>query len=487
MLRKLISLFAAAALSLTAAVTVYAEPPADTSAETTLEESDDTVASHTEPEEITAQPELSEDPEPDTPETDPPETDPPETETTVTTTTTATAATTTAAPTSVSFNVHNLTMTEGDTYALTVDFRNPTADSALRIYSTNINVARSDQNGLVTANGAGTAIITVIDDATGVFDTVNVTVSARPVQIIAAEGIELSAEALTLTEGETAQLTAAIVPAGAEGTVVFTSDNAAVAAVDANGTITAVGAGQAVITASVSGTAVSKTAAVTVKALIVNNLSLTGSIYMQSGAPAAGVRISLSGRRGTAVADTTGAFSFGSLAKGTYTVTADDGVSAYSSEIEITDSAHLFFLIKDGQLFAEDGYRKIESMFDIQTFELDSKALELKPGETSLLKYSYSPAASTVTSVVFESSNPSIASVGQDGTVTAKKTGTADILLSLNGSEKKSVCSLTVKAPDSTENSLLIVLIESGILAAAALVFVIMYLRYRKKHSSEEL
>lgn len=87
MLRKLISLFAAAALSLTAAVAVYAEPPADTSAETALEESDDTVAPHTEPEEITAQPELSEDPEPDTPETDPPET-----EATVTTTTTATAS-----------------------------------------------------------------------------------------------------------------------------------------------------------------------------------------------------------------------------------------------------------------------------------------------------------------------------------------------------------------------------------------------------------
>ncbi len=463
MLKKAISLIAAAAVSIAVAVTVYAEPPADTSAETA-----ETIAPDTEPEEITTQPELSEDPE----------TNPPETQ--------STTVTTTAAPTSVSFNVHNLTMTEGDTYALTVDFRNPTANSSLRIYSTNINVARSDQNGLVTANGAGTAIITVIDDATGVFDTVNVTVSARAVQAIAAEGLELSAETLTLTEGGTAAIAATITPAGAAGTVVFTSDNTAVAAVDANGTVTAVGAGQAVITASVSDTAVSKTVAVTVNALVVNNLGLTGSIYTQSGAPAAGVRISLSGRRSTAVADTTGAFSFGSLAKGTYTVTADDGVSAYSAEIEMTDSSHLFFLIKDGQLFAEDSYRKIESMFDIQEFELDAKALELKPGETSLLKYSYSPAASTVTSVIFESSNPAIASVGQDGTVTAKKTGTADIYLSLNGSEKKSVCSLTVNEPDSTENSLLIVLIESGILGAAALVFVIMYLRYRKKHSSEE-
>lgn len=463
MLKKAISLIAAAAVSIAVAVTAYAEPPADTSAETA-----ETIAPDTEPEEITTQPELSEDPE----------TDPPETQ--------ATTVTTTAAPTSLSFNVHNLTMTEGDTYALTIDFRNPTANSALRIYSTNINVARSDQNGLVTAYGAGTAIITVIDDATGVFDTVNVTVSARAVQTIAAAGIELSAETITLTEGGTAAIAASITPAGAAGTVVFTSDNTAVATVDANGTVTAAGAGRAVITASVSGTAVSKTVAVTVNAPVVNNLNLTGNIYMQSGAPAAGVRISLSGRRSTAVADTTGAFTFGSLSKTAYTVTADDGVSTYSAEIKLNDSAHLFFLIKDGQLFAEESYKQIEGMFDIESFGFDEKTLELSPGETSLLKYSYKPAATVITSVSFESSNPAIASVDADGTVTAKKTGTADIYLSLNGSEEKSVCSLTVKAEDSTENSLLIVLIESGIIAAAALVFVIMYLRYRKKHSSEE-
>ncbi|MGN0565854.1 MAG: Ig-like domain-containing protein, partial [Candidatus Limousia pullorum] len=187
----------------------------------------------------------------------------------------------------------------------------------------------------------------------------------------------------------------------------------------------------------------------------------------------------------SAIADTSGSFGFSALAKGKYTITAEDGVSAYTAETEITESAHKYLLIKDGVLYIEDDYDKIRSMFDILEFSLDKTVMELKPGETEQLTFSYKPEASAVNSVSYESSNPSIAAVEQDGTIIAKKTGSAEISVSVNGLPKKK-CSVTVNSEDSAENSLLIVLIESGILLAALLVFIFMYIRYRKKHSGSE-
>lgn len=455
MIKKVLSALTAAALCLALCVSVYAEP----------EETEPPVT-----EETTESTELIPDEEE---ETDiPEETDPPET-------------TTEAAPTSVSINIANLIMYVGDTYQLTVELKNPTPSSALRIYSTNIYVARSDQEGLVSATGAGTAIITAIDDATGAFDTVNVTVSERPVQN--PTDIALDNEAITVTEGKTAKLTASVLPSGTSGTIVFSSDNPDIAAVDGSGNITAFKPGTANITVSISGMGISKTAVVTVTAapvVVEYNLNLNGTIYSQNGNPGAGIKLTLNGKN-SAVADTSGSFGFTALAKGKYTITAEDGVSSYTAETEIVESAHKYLLIKDGALYIEDDYGKIRSMFDILEFSLDRTSAELKPGETTQLAFSYKPEASAVNSVYYESSNPAIASVEQDGTIIAKKTGSVEITLSVNGLPEKT-CTVTVINENSTENSLLIVLVESGILLAALLVFAFMYTKYRKNHSGSE-
>ena len=87
------------------------------------------------------------------------------------------------------------------------------------------------------------------------FDNVHFEITHGGVEVIAdalpvaVTGVSLDKSTLTLTEGQTAALTATVAPAdAADKTVVFTSGNNAVATVDNSGKVTAVGKGTAVIT-----------------------------------------------------------------------------------------------------------------------------------------------------------------------------------------------------------------------------------------------
>ena len=102
-------------------------------------------------------------------------------------------------------------------------------------------------------------------------------------------GVTLNKESLELEVGATSQLSASLQPAGATGTVTWSSNAEAVATVDNTGKVTAVGAGSAVITAKVSDTikaecAVTVTApAVETKALPADGLAINfGTIGLGS-------------------------------------------------------------------------------------------------------------------------------------------------------------------------------------------------------------
>ena len=105
------------------------------------------------------------------------------------------------------------------------------------------NVAVVDEGGTVTAKGVGTATITAKTDEGGNKATCIVTVTQKP------KSITLSAQSITLTEGESSTLTASFLP---ETTtlkdLVWESSDTSVASVE-NGKVTAVSLGKAVITA----------------------------------------------------------------------------------------------------------------------------------------------------------------------------------------------------------------------------------------------
>lgn len=90
-------------------------------------------------------------------------------------------------------------------------------------------------------------------------------------------GITLSNSNLSLSVGDTKQLTATVTPAGATSTVIWTTSNSSVATVS-NGKVTAVGKGTATITATSTENAnVKATATVTVSTIAPTSITLSNS------------------------------------------------------------------------------------------------------------------------------------------------------------------------------------------------------------------
>ena len=168
----------------------------------------------------------------------------------------------TVAVTSVTLNQSSLVMVEGDTQTLTATV-NPSdaTDKTVTWASSDAQVA-SVAGGKVTAVKEGTATITA--SCGGKSATCAVTVQKKTVPV---SSVSLSKTALTITEGESATLTATVNPTDAtEQTVTWKSSDTAVATVD-GGKVTAVKPGSATITASCGGQ--SATCAVTVEKKVI--------------------------------------------------------------------------------------------------------------------------------------------------------------------------------------------------------------------------
>lgn len=76
---------------------------------------------------------------------------------------------------------------------------------------------------------------------------------------------------------------------------------------------------------------------------------------------------------------------------------------------------------------------------------LDKKSAELKVGDTLSLKADIEPANATNQNVSWSSSDKNIATVDENGTVTAVAAGTADITVKTADGGKEAACTITVK------------------------------------------
>lgn len=139
--------------------------------------------------------------------------------------------------------------------------------------SDNEAVATVDQYGKVTANGNGTATITVITKDQSKTATCAITVA----QLMT--GITLSSTSLTLIEGEEQTLIATVNPDNAnDKSVTWNSSDESVATVDASGKVTAISKGRATITALANDSSgVTATCDVTVKPYYTTNVSLNNT------------------------------------------------------------------------------------------------------------------------------------------------------------------------------------------------------------------
>ena len=146
---------------------------------------------------------------------------------------------------SIAIDKNDFTMAKGSTDTLTVTGSPEAAMDGKTVTwaSSDDSVVRVDQNGNITAAGIGTATITASVD--GKMDSVTVTVNAP------LTGITLNKTEITLKRGASETLVATLQPEDTTDnvTVTWTSSDAGVASVDNNGRVTAHKDGRAVVTA----------------------------------------------------------------------------------------------------------------------------------------------------------------------------------------------------------------------------------------------
>lgn len=166
--------------------------------------------------------------------------------------------------TGVTLSETELELTIGDTGTLTATVAPEDADDKTVSWSSSDeSVATVDQNGEVTAVGAGEATITVTTTDGSKTADCKVTVTAAPVAVT---GVELNKTSMELNVGDSETLTATVAPTDATNkAVTWKSSKESVATVDQNGKVTAVAAGEATITVTTTDGSKTAECKVTVK------------------------------------------------------------------------------------------------------------------------------------------------------------------------------------------------------------------------------
>ena len=337
--------------------------------------------------------------------------------------------------TEISLDKSSATLTEGETTTLvaTVLPENTTYGKSVKWSSSNVAVATVDLMGKVTAKRAGTAVITATSE-NGKTAGCTVTVSRKEIPITE---ISLDKSSATLTEGETTTLVATVLPENTTygKSVKWSSSNVAVATVDLMGKVTAKRAGTAVITAtSENGKTAGCTVTVSRKEIPITEISLdkssatltegetttlTATVLPENTTDSKSVSWSSSNSE-VATVDANGTVTAKRAGTAVITATSTNGktagctVTVSRKEIPITE------------------------------ISLDKSSATLTEGETTTLTATVLPENTTDSkSVSWSSSNSEVATVDANGTVTAKRAGTAVITAtSTNG--KTAGCTVTV-------------------------------------------
>ena len=240
--------------------------------------------------------------------------------------------------------------------------------------------------------------------------------------------------ATSMDKGTTQQLKAKVSPDDKVGQVVWSSSNESVLTVDANGLVTAVGDGTASITATVDGVCATTDAiAVTTPVVKVSGVKLS----------AANLKLAVGGEPSTLTATvepdnaTNKNVSWSSSDPTVATVVAGvvTPVKAGAATITVTT--------EDGDHSAACKVTVIQSATGIT---LDKQKVALVGAAVEQLKAAVVPAEANQT-VVWKSSNESVATVDQAGKVTPVSKGTATITASTEDGNYSQDCAVTVSNP----------------------------------------
>lgn len=117
---------------------------------------------------------------------------------------------------------------------------------------------------------------------------------------------------------------------------------------------------------------------------------------------------------------------------------------ATTADLQITEDDESVTIVYNGKTFVLPKAPKVVPATGIRLTETSA---ELDEGETLELFYKLEPSDATTQGVVWASDNTDVATVDEDGIVTAVRAGTATITVSVKGQpEIKATCTITVKS-----------------------------------------
>ncbi len=295
-------------------------------------------------------------------------------------------------------------------------------------------IASVTANGVVTALGAGSAVILASSD--GRVGSASVTVRARPVGTVT-----VSPTGISVPVAQTSDLTATVRDgAGAvltERAVLWSSSNAAVATVSSTGRVTGIAAGSATITASAEGKSGSATVSVTVSPVAVASVSVTP----QESSIIVGESVTLTAvPRDAAGQPLTGrTIAWSSGAPGIASVTANGVVTAFGV------GSAVILASSDGRVGSAIVAVRARPVGTVTVSPTGISVPVAQTGDLTATVRDGTGALLTDRVVVWSSSNAAVANVSSTGRITGIAAGSATITASAEG--KSGSAAVTVTAP----------------------------------------
>ncbi|MBO4884499.1 MAG: Ig-like domain-containing protein [Clostridia bacterium] len=316
-------------------------------------------------------------------------------------------------PRSISLGMTALTLNPGNTYALSPTVLPANRNQSLKWKSDHTSVVSVSASGVLTAKKAGTATITA---TSAVNANLKAKLTVKVENLPAPTSLSISGSSV-VAKGQTIQLTVTPSPARTSADVKWTSNDRKVARVDDSGVVTGVKGGRATITAT------SK-----------SNKRVTATFTVTVSDPASPTRITLNTASFTLESGATFA-----LVPTVYPADSQQGVnySTSSSSIARVDSKGVITGRRAGTAVITVTSRYNTSIAAaVQVTVVDRPAptsITLSASSTRIEKGSTvaivaSPVPSTASRLFrYSSSSSYVASVSDDGVVTARRTGTVKI------------------------------------------------------------
>ena len=329
--------------------------------------------------------------------------------------------------TSVTLNKTELTLTEGDSETLTATVKPDDAtDKTVTWTSSDASIASVDANGKVTAVKDGSATITA--KAGEKTATCAVTVSKN---VVAVTSVTLNKTELTLTEGDSETLAATVKPDDAtDRTVTWSTSDATVAAVDNNGKITAVKEGSATITAMAGEE--SATCAVSISKKVIEVASVTLN------------KTELILTEGDSETLTATVKPDDATNKTVTWSTSDESIAKVDNNGKVTavKEGTATIIARAGAKSATCALSVRRKVIEVTSITLNKAELTLTEGDSETLTATVKPDDATDKTVTWSTSDATIATVDNNGKVTAVKAGSATI--TAKAGEKSATCALSV-------------------------------------------